>query len=84
VADWAGSFVTEGVAERHLLYVVIRKQGLGRGFAGRAEAGRADAAVAALINIISIKAVSAVNNVGVFFEITGSVVAAACCSSGPS
>jgi amino acid transporter len=34
-------------------------------------------AVAALINIISIKAVSAVNNTGVFFEITGSVVAAA-------
>jgi amino acid transporter len=33
--------------------------------------------VAALINIISIKAVSAVNNLGVFFEITGSVVAAA-------
>lgn len=34
-------------------------------------------AVAALINIISIRAVSAVNNVGVFFEIVGSVVAAA-------
>ena len=34
-------------------------------------------AVAGLINIISIKAVSAVNNTGVFFEITGSVVAAA-------
>jgi amino acid transporter len=34
-------------------------------------------AVAGLINIVSIKAVSAVNNVGVFFEITGSVVAAA-------
>jgi amino acid transporter len=34
-------------------------------------------AVAALINIISIKAVSAVNNTGVFFEITGSVGAAA-------
>jgi len=34
-------------------------------------------AVAALINIISIKAVSAVNNVGVFFEIVGSIVAAA-------
>ena len=33
--------------------------------------------VAGLINIISIKAVSAVNNTGVFFEITGSVVAAA-------
>jgi amino acid transporter len=33
--------------------------------------------VAALINIISIKAVSAVNNTGVFFEITGSVGAAA-------
>ena len=32
---------------------------------------------AAVINIISIKAVSAVNNTGVFFEITGSVVAAA-------
>jgi amino acid transporter len=34
-------------------------------------------AAAGLINIISIKAVSAVNNTGVFFEITGSVVAAA-------
>ena len=34
-------------------------------------------AVAALINIISIRAVSAVNNVGVVFEIVGSVVAAA-------
>ena len=34
-------------------------------------------AVAGLINIISIKAVSAVNNTGVFFEITGSVGAAA-------
>ncbi len=34
-------------------------------------------AVAALINIISIRAVSAVNNTGVFFEITGSVGAAA-------
>ncbi len=34
-------------------------------------------AVAALINIVSIKAVSAVNNVGVFFEIVGSVGAAA-------
>jgi amino acid transporter len=34
-------------------------------------------AAAALINIISIKAVSAVNNTGVFFEITGSVGAAA-------
>ena len=34
-------------------------------------------AVAALINIISIKAVSAVNNTGVFFEIIGSVGAAA-------
>jgi amino acid transporter len=34
-------------------------------------------AVAAIINIISIKAVSAVNNTGVFFEITGSVGAAA-------
>src|ERR1700730_5436597 len=33
--------------------------------------------VAALINIISIRAVSAVNNTGVFFEITGSVGAAA-------
>src|SRR3984885_8195893 len=32
---------------------------------------------AALINIISIRAVSAVNNTGVFFEITGSVAAAA-------
>src|SRR6202167_3129712 len=32
---------------------------------------------AALINIISIRAVSAVNNTGVFFEITGSVGAAA-------
>src|SRR5580704_7879432 len=32
---------------------------------------------AGIINIISIKAVSAVNNTGVFFEITGSVVAAA-------
>jgi amino acid transporter len=32
---------------------------------------------AALINIVSIRAVSAVNNVGVFFEIVGSVVAAA-------
>jgi amino acid transporter len=34
-------------------------------------------AVAALINIVSIRAVSAVNNVGVFFEIVGSVAAAA-------
>ena len=34
-------------------------------------------AVAAIINIISIRAVSAVNNTGVFFEITGSVGAAA-------
>ena len=34
-------------------------------------------AVAALINVISIRAVSAVNNTGVFFEITGSVGAAA-------
>jgi amino acid transporter len=34
-------------------------------------------AVAALINIVSIRAVSAVNNVGVFFEIVGSVGAAA-------
>src|SRR6266487_528999 len=34
-------------------------------------------AVAALINIVSIRAVSAVNNTGVFFEITGSVGAAA-------
>jgi amino acid transporter len=34
-------------------------------------------AVAALVNIISIRAVSAVNNTGVFFEITGSVGAAA-------
>src|SRR5579859_7345213 len=34
-------------------------------------------AVAAVINIISIRAVSAVNNTGVFFEITGSVGAAA-------
>jgi amino acid transporter len=34
-------------------------------------------AVAGLINIVSIKAVSAVNNVGVFFEISGSVIAAA-------
>ena len=34
-------------------------------------------AVAAFINIISIRAVSAVNNTGVFFEITGSVGAAA-------
>ena len=34
-------------------------------------------AVAGLINIISIKAVSIVNNTGVFFEIAGSVVAAA-------
>jgi amino acid transporter len=34
-------------------------------------------AAAGLINIISIKAVSAVNNTGVFFEITGSVGAAA-------
>ena len=34
-------------------------------------------AVAALINIISIRAVSAVNNTGVFFEIVGSVGAAA-------
>jgi amino acid transporter len=34
-------------------------------------------AAAALINIISIRAVSAVNNTGVFFEITGSVGAAA-------
>src|SRR5260370_39523932 len=34
-------------------------------------------AVAALINVISIRAVSAVNNTGVFFEITGSVCAAA-------
>jgi amino acid transporter len=33
--------------------------------------------VAGLINIISIKAVSAVNNTGVFFEITGSIGAAA-------
>jgi amino acid transporter len=33
--------------------------------------------VAGVINIISIKAVSAVNNTGVFFEIFGSVVAAA-------
>jgi amino acid transporter len=33
--------------------------------------------VAGVINIVSIKAVSAVNNTGVFFEITGSVVAAA-------
>ncbi|MGH3398336.1 MAG: amino acid permease [Streptosporangiaceae bacterium] len=33
--------------------------------------------VAGLINIISIRAVSAVNNTGVFFEITGSVGAAA-------
>jgi amino acid transporter len=33
--------------------------------------------VAGLINIVSIKAVSAVNNVGVVFEIVGSVVAAA-------
>ena len=32
---------------------------------------------AALINIVSIKAVSAVNNTGVFFEITGSIGAAA-------
>ena len=34
-------------------------------------------AVAAIINIVSIRAVSAVNNVGVFFEIASSVVAAA-------
>jgi amino acid transporter len=34
-------------------------------------------AVAAIINIISIRAVSAVNNIGVFFEIASSVVAAA-------
>src|ERR1700722_13073723 len=34
-------------------------------------------AAAGIINIISIKAVSAVNNTGVFFEIAGSVVAAA-------
>jgi hypothetical protein len=34
-------------------------------------------AVAAIINIISIRTVSAVNNTGVFFEITGSVGAAA-------
>jgi amino acid transporter len=34
-------------------------------------------AAAALINIVSIRAVSAVNNVGVLFEIIGSVVAAA-------
>jgi amino acid transporter len=34
-------------------------------------------AVAGLINIVSIKAVSAVNNIGVFFEISGSVIAAA-------
>ena len=34
-------------------------------------------AVSALINVVSIRAVSGVNNVGVFFEITGSVVAAA-------
>ena len=34
-------------------------------------------AAAAIINIISIRAVSAVNNTGVFFEITGSVGAAA-------
>jgi amino acid transporter len=34
-------------------------------------------AVAALINIVSIRAVSAVNNTGVFFEIVGSVGAAA-------
>jgi amino acid transporter len=34
-------------------------------------------AAAAVINIISIRAVSAVNNTGVFFEITGSVGAAA-------
>src|SRR5580704_1732196 len=34
-------------------------------------------AVAAIINIVSIRAVSAVNNVGVFFEIVGSVAAAA-------
>src|SRR5882757_760557 len=40
--------------------------------------------VAGLINIISIRAVSAVNNTGVFFEITGSVGAAGCCSSAPS
>jgi amino acid transporter len=33
--------------------------------------------VAGVINIVSIKAVSAVNNTGVFFEIAGSVVAAA-------
>jgi amino acid transporter len=33
--------------------------------------------VAAVINIISIRAVSAVNNIGVFFEIVGSVAAAA-------
>src|SRR5580700_7260191 len=33
-------------------------------------------AVAAIINIVSIRLVSAVNNVGVFFEIVGSVVAA--------
>ncbi|HJY70119.1 MAG TPA: amino acid permease [Streptosporangiaceae bacterium] len=34
-------------------------------------------AVAAIINIVSIRAVSAVNNIGVFFEIASSVVAAA-------
>jgi len=34
-------------------------------------------AVAVLINVISIRAVSAVNNIGVFFEIVGSVGAAA-------
>ena len=34
-------------------------------------------AVSALINVVSIRAVSAVNNTGVFFEITGSVGAAA-------
>ena len=39
-------------------------------------------AVAALINIISIRAVSAVNNTGVFFEITGSAGAAALLFSG--
>jgi len=41
-------------------------------------------AVAALINIVSIRAVSAVNNTGVFFEITGSVGPRPCSSSGPS
>ncbi len=34
-------------------------------------------AVAAAINVVSIRAVSAVNNLGVFFEIAGSVIAAA-------